>query len=149
MTEVGFYHLQRTTLEQALPKLLLKILDTGARAVVKASSDERVEALSAHLWTFDDRSFLPHGSAQDGRADRQPVWLTVADENPNNASFLVLCDGATSDRVGEYERCLDIFDGRDDAAVAAARGRWKDYQAAGFTVSYNQQDERGRWERKS
>ena len=34
MTEIGFYHLQRSTLEQALPRLLEKVLETGGRAVV-------------------------------------------------------------------------------------------------------------------
>ena len=41
-----------------------------------------------------------------------------------------------------------MFDGRDDAAVQAARQRWSDYKANGFTVTYWQQAERG-WEKKA
>ena len=148
MSEVWFYHLQRQTLEAALPALIEKACAAGKRAVVLLGSKERVEAIDNLLWTHDDRSFLPHGSARDGYAADQPVWLTDTDENPNGAQILVLADGASSERVGEYERCLELFDGNDPAAVAAARARWKSYSAAGHDVTYWQQDARGKWERK-
>ncbi len=145
MTDIGFYHLQKSPLERALPRLLEKVLAADMRAVVMASSEERVEHLNNVLWIYDPASFLPHGSARDGDAERQPVWLTDADENPNAARVLVLTDGATSDRVADYERCLDMFDGRDEEALAAARERWKLYKAAGHGVTYWQETERGGW----
>lgn len=148
MTEIGFYHLERSPLERALPKLLEKVLDAGKRAVVMAGSEERVEHLNAVLWTYHPGSFLPHGSAADGNAAEQPIWLTVADENPNRAEILVLTDGAVSDRVDAFERCLEVFDGKDEAAVAAARGRWAAYRDGGHGVTYWQQTERG-WEQRS
>src|SRR3546814_20632906 len=86
MTEVRFYHRTRTPLDQALPKMLERTLERGQRAVVRAGSEARVEALSARLWTYHDRSFLPHGTVKDGRAERQPVWLTVADDEAPNAA---------------------------------------------------------------
>lgn len=149
MTEIRFYHLQRATLEAALPPMLQKTLERGQRAVVMAGSPERVEALNAHLWTCDDRGFLPHGSARDGFADRQPIWLTTDDENPNGAQVLFLTDGAASARVAEYALCVELFDGNDPAAVEAARGRWSNYRAAGHDLTYWQQSPDGRWERKS
>ena len=82
MTQIGFYHLTRSPLEQALPKLLDKALAAGYRAVVLAGSSERVEALSDRLWTYEPESWLPHGSAKDGDAALQPIWLTATDENP-------------------------------------------------------------------
>lgn len=149
MARVDFYHLTRTTLEGALPRLLEKVLESGQRAVVMAGTPERVEALNGHLWTFRDRSFLPHGSARDGDPEEQPIWLTDADENPNGATVLILTDGARSDRVADFERCLEMFDGNDEEAVAIARGRWRAYREAGHEVTYYQQTERGGWEKKS
>ncbi len=143
MTDIGFYHLERSPLERALPKLLEKVLDAGKRAVVVAGSEERVEALNAALWTYDQGSFLPHGSARDGNAAEQPIWLTAADDNPGEAEILVLTDGAVSDRVGGYERCLEMFDGKDEEAVASARARWKSYTDAGHAVTYWRQTDRG------
>ena len=148
MTEIGFYHLQRSSLEKALPRLLEKVLDAGKRAVVIAGSEERVEALNTALWTYHPGSFLPHGSAADGNAAEQPVWLTERDENPNGAQVLVLTDGATSAHVEDFERCFELFDGNDEAAVRAARERWKAYREAGHAVTYWQQTDGG-WEKKA
>jgi DNA polymerase-3 subunit chi len=149
MTDIGFYHLVATPLEKALPKLLEKVLGSGARAVVMAGSTERVEALNGLLWTYAPNGFLPHGSAKDGHAERQPIWLTAKDENPNQASILVLTDGAMSDHLPNYARCLDVFDGADETAVAQARERWKLYKDAGHGLTYWQQTDNGGWERKN
>jgi DNA polymerase-3 subunit chi len=114
-----------------------------------AGSEERVEALNGLLWTHGDRSFLPHGSARDGYAQEQPIWLTIEDENPNGARVLVLTDGASAASVADYALCCELFDGRDEAAVAAARERWKAYKAAGHELTYWQQTEAGGWEKKA
>jgi len=148
-TEVNFYHLTKSSLEDALPRLLQKTLQAGERAVVMVGSPERVDALDIHLWTFDPNGFLPHGSARDGDADRQPVWLTHLDENPNGAAFLFVADRAGSEKVGDYKRCFELFDGRDEAAVADTRERWRAYKAAGYTVVYRQQTAGGGWEKKA
>lgn len=149
MTQIGFYHLMRLPLEQALPKLLDKALSAGFRAVVLAGSAERVEFLNDRLWTYEPDSWLPHGSARDGEAALQPVWLTDVDENPNQANVLVMCDGAASEKVGEFQRCLDLFDGNDPEAVEKARERWKRWKAEGHELVYYQQTDRGGWEEKA
>ncbi|MGH6932168.1 MAG: DNA polymerase III subunit chi [Dongiaceae bacterium] len=149
MTEVRFYHLQRSPLEAALPPMLEKTLARGQRAVVMAGSEERVEALTAHLWTYAERSFLPHGSKRDGEAGRQPIWLTPTDENPNGAQVLFLTDGASSNHVDEFALCVELFDGNDAEALAAARRRWTVYKNAGHKLTYWQQTPAGRWEQKA
>jgi len=148
-TEVNFYHLTRSSLEDALPRLLQKTLQAGKRAVVLVGSPERVDALNTRLWTYDQDAFLPHGSAREGEADRQPVWITHLDENPNGAAFLFVADRARSDRVADYERCFELFDGRDESAVADSRERWRAYKAAGHAVVYWQQTPAGGWEKKA
>jgi DNA polymerase-3 subunit chi len=143
MTEIRFYHLTRKALEQALPELLEKTLERKWRAVVMAGSPERVEALTQHLWTYNPNRFIPHGNAKDGNAERQPVWLTPLDERPNEANILFLTDGAASEKLGDYERVCEIFDGNDETAVSVARQRWGAYKSAGHTLSYWQQGESG------
>jgi DNA polymerase-3 subunit chi len=143
MTEIRFYHLSRKTLEQVLPEMLGMTLTRGLRAVVLTGSNERAEALTQHLWTFNPNSFLPHGNAKDGNADMQPVWLTAEDERPNQADFLFLTDGAQSARLSDYVRVCDIFDGNDEEALAAARRRWGTAKKDGHTLSYWQQTDKG------
>ena len=148
-TEVNFYHLTKASLEDALPRLLQKTLQAGERAVVLLGSPERVEALNNHLWTYDPNGFLPHGAQRDGEADRQPIWLTHLDENPNKAAFLFVADRARSERIADYKRCFELFDGRDDEAVTEARQRWKAYKEQGHAIVYWHQSEAGGWEKKA
>lgn len=148
MTEVGFYHLTSTPLERALPRLLERALAEGHRIVVMAGSEERVLALDGLLWSYSDASFLPHGTARDGNAPRQPVFLTAGDENPNAATMLVLVDGAASAHLADFKRVCDMFDGNAAAAVASARERWRSAKAAGHALTYLQQTETG-WEKRA
>jgi len=76
------------------------------------------------------------------------VWLATEDDNPNEAEFLFLTDGANSAKVSEFERCFELFDGRDADAVVAARARWKEYTDAGHDLTYWRQSGNGRWEKK-
>lgn len=145
MTEVRFYHLTTRSLEDALPTMLERTVERGKRAVVLLASEGRAEELADRLWRFPENGFLPHGTVKDGHAEAQPIWLTDKDENPNDASYLFLLDGAVSERLADYELCSVVFDGRDETAVAAARARWRRLKDAGHRLVYQKQDENGRW----
>ncbi len=149
MVEFAFYQLRRTPLEKALPKLLEKVLESGRRAVVLAASEERAEALNAALWTYEQGSFLPHGTAGDGRPERQPIFLASDDSNPNDAQVAVMVDGVAPADPGRFERCLDMFDGTDPAALDAARARWRAHKERGDTITYWEQTEAGKWEQRA
>jgi DNA polymerase-3 subunit chi len=150
MTEVLFYHLQHQPLDRVLPTLLERSLERGWRVVVQAASDERIEALDAHLWTYRDDGFLPHGTWRESEAAAQPVLLTVADDNPNGATVRFLIDGVPLPRdAAAYQRIVLLFDGNDADAVATARERWTEAKGSGFEVTYWQPDEQGRWQRRA
>jgi len=149
MTEVHFYHLQKQPLEKALPVLIEKCLERGWNCVVQASSDERVDALDALLWTYRDDSFLAHATDREPEAAQNPVVLTAKDVNPNSASVRFLVDGAAAGDLARYERAIYLFDGNDPDAVDAARDNWKEAQGEGFETIYWQQDADGRWQKKA
>ena len=119
------------------------------RAVVRAGSEDRLEALNSELWTGDPGGWLPHGSAKDGHAEEQPIWLTVGLDNPNGATFLFLTDGAVAGPLDWVERCFDLFDGNNDTALQAARARWKTLKEAGHDLTYWQQSDAGKWEERA
>jgi DNA polymerase-3 subunit chi len=147
MTELLFYHLERRPLEAVLPQLLEKSLARGWRVVVQSSSEERVEALDAHLWAYRDDSFLPHGTFRESLAAEQPILLTVHDDNPNRANVRFLVDRAPVPADAQaYERIVILFDGEDGEALAEARDLWRAARAQGFATTYWQYDERGGWQ---
>lgn len=145
MTEVGFYHLTRSTLETALPRLLEKAYAAGRKVVVRVGDPERLEPLNRALWTYGNASFLPHGTRTDGDPERQPIYLTAEQDNPNGADLLVLVAGAEAPDLAAFERCLDLFDGKDEVALAHARERWRQVLAQGHKLVYWQQNAQGGW----
>ena len=152
MTEIWFYHLQRGSLDDVLPGLLQRALQRGWRAIVQGASEERIAALDEHLWTYSDDSFLPHGTAREGDSEMQPVFLTTGAENPNGAAVRFMIEDVEIapilDRNDPYERLMLLFDGNDPDALAAARRQWSELTARGQTLSYWQQSDDGRWEKR-
>jgi DNA polymerase-3 subunit chi len=153
VTETLFYHLERRALEDVLPGLVEKSLERGWRAVVKTDSSERSDALDNLLWTYDDQSFLAHAQSGDGEAARQPVLITVEDENPNSARILFCVGGARPDDwkgagLSSLVRVVMLFDGRDAAMLDAARAAWKDAKEAGHDVTYWKESMSGKFEKQ-
>ena len=149
MSEILFYHLERDPLERVLPSLVEKSLERGWRCVVQAGSPERADDVSDLLWAYREDSFLPHGTKRDGAAERQPVYLTDGDENPNGAQVRFVIDGARLSSADGYERIVYMFDGADGAAIEAARATWRWAKEAKLTATYWQQNTSGRWEKRA
>lgn len=151
MIDLRFYHLTATPVEQALPLLLSKTLERGKRAQLRFATAERLEAINQHLWTYEERSFLPHGGPKQGQAQAQPIWLTLDEDNPNQAEYLFLLEGRAPLALSGFEMVALLFDGRDDQATTAARQHWKtlsqdeDLQA---NLSYWRQTPQGGWEKQ-
>lgn len=149
MSDYAFYHLLDQPLEEALAQLLEKAHERSLRAVVLTGSEARAETLANHLWIYRKEAFLPHGTRADGRAEAQPIWITEREENPNGAAALFMVDGGDVGFAGGFERCFDLFDGRDEEAVAGARARWKEAKAAGHKLTYWRRQENGGWKKEA
>lgn len=147
MTEIRFYHLQNMPLERALPGILMQAHKQGMRAVVKFSNEDTLQHMDDHLWSFQAESFLPHGSEHN--AEMQPIWLTLKDENPNDARLLIMTEDCDSEQKDDFDLCCHIFDGMNDASLAAARTKWKNLKDSGYALKYFQQTDRGGWEEKA
>ena len=143
MAEIGFYHLTRSPAEEALPALLGRTLAASRRAVVRVRDPARAAAIDAALWQAAEPLWLPHGTAETGEADLQPIWITADDGVPNGALYLFLLDGVAAADAARFERVFDLFDGNDAEAVAAARRRWTDCRSAGHALAYWRQEPKG------
>jgi DNA polymerase-3 subunit chi len=146
VVEIGFYHLTRTALPEALARLLDRTLKAGQRALVLCPDAARLKALDAALWACAEPAWLPHGTVADGDTDLQPIWLSTEPEPANGAQFLFLVDGSDTDRGPTFTRVFDLFDGNDPDKVAAARDRWRVAKAGGHILTYWKQGPRG-WEK--
>ena len=146
-TEIWFYHLERSTLEQVLPGLLEKTLQKGWRALVRVNDAGTVDDIDELLWTYRAESFLPHGRADAEHANGQPVLISESGDNLNSAQTLFIVDEAELGSTEDFARCFIIFDGRNDQSVQYARNRWRNLKDSGCELQYWKQDEEGRWAR--
>jgi len=125
-----FYHSSTSARPRAatlLEKPRARLADRGP-----AASEERVEALDAHLWTYRDDGFLPTGPIARAETAAQPVLLTIHEHNPNRANVRFLIDGAPLPAdVADYHRIVLLFDGTDDDAVAPGARALGHAKAAG------------------
>ena len=128
MNRIDFYHLQKQSLDEVLPKLVEKAYATDTKIKIKVGNENRVEFLNSLLWTYNDEAFIPHGSKKDGFAKEQPVWLSAEDDNPNQAEMLFLVDGAQEslENLSKYSRIFNIFDGNSEESLQQARTFWKE-----------------------
>ena len=117
---------------------------------MQVGSEERRDALDAHLWTYREEGFLPHGTVKDGSPE---LAADLADGRRRQSQSARRC--ASSPTVRRFPtwrpiaRVVMLFDGNDPEAVDRARAAWKDVKAGGHDATYWQQIERGRWERKA
>lgn len=150
MTRVDFYHLQKTSLEQVLPKLCEKAYSSGNRIKVLLGVEERIEFINTLLWTYNEESFLPHGSKKDGFIEEQPIFISSQTENENNANILILADNAypSISFLTSFDRVLNIFDASDEFALEQARSYWKQIKNLDYELHYWQQNDNGTFEQK-
>ncbi|MBB4659443.1 DNA polymerase III subunit chi [Parvularcula dongshanensis] len=146
MTEVLFYHLERSTLAQVLPALLVRTIERGQRALVRCGTPEGLEEIDGHLWTFRDESFLPHGRAGEDHEAAQPVLLTLGEAAPNEAKVLFLVEGApvSAEAMASFARAVVMFDAE---GAPDAREAWRAVKGAGLDATYWKQTPQGRWEK--
>lgn len=147
--DILFYHLTETRVEDALPPLLEKSLERKWRVAVQTASPDRSAFFDQHLWSWKADSFLPHGSEDEPHAEEQPILITAGGGNANHATVRFLVDGAEPPDLSGYERVVFMFDGHDEGQLSFARGQWKKLKGEGHALSYWQQNQDGRWEKKA
>jgi DNA polymerase-3 subunit chi len=152
MSEVLFYHLEKQSLDDVLPGLIERTLARGWRALIRAESAERAQALDNLLWTWSEESFLPHAQLGDGDPTRQPVLIAVEEGNPNRADVLFLVGGrmpqSWNGETADFARIVVLFDGRDSNALSGARTAWTAARQSGHDATYWRQSAGGRWENR-
>ena len=65
--------------------------------------------------------------------------------------MLFLVDGASVDleKISQFERVFNMFDGSSESSLEQARSFWKQIKSAGHECFYWQQDDTGGWKQKS
>lgn len=132
-------------MEKAALRLLEKIIEVNNRAILYLENDDQISKYNDLLWTFSSRTFLAHGCDSDPFPHLQPIFLTRDQSNPNNANILINLFGMKVPHINSFNKCIDIFDGKDETQLSLARSRYKKYKQDNFDITYWKQDELGSW----
>jgi DNA polymerase-3 subunit chi len=132
---VDFYLLRDTEPRARLRtacRLAEKAYEQGLRVALLTAGPADSAELDELLWTFNDRSFVPHcvWPADAALAAETPVLIGCGTLPDSHGDVLVnLCDEVPPGFDG-YARVLEIV-GADDAARSSARNRWRQYRDRG------------------
>ena len=138
---VDFYHLTRDPAEAVLPALAENTLKAGKRLLIVSGDPEQRQRISRALWVHKPESFLAHGEADEGFAERQPILLADDLAAANGACFVALADGVWREGVIGFERAFYLF---DETRIGPARDCWRRLRGGDDERHYWKQ-EGGRW----
>lgn len=149
MTDIVFYHLTETSLDEALPVLVERSVARQWNVTIQAGNDAARDRLDTRLWEYASDSFLPHGKDGDDPVELHPIFVTTTSMNHNASNIRFIVENAElPDGLNTYERIAIMFDGTDDYSVNQARGNWKNLKEEGHTLTYWKQSPEGKWERQ-
>jgi DNA polymerase-3 subunit chi len=152
MTErVDFYVLKSSTEKQRWTfacRLTEKAYLRDLKVVLLGDTLAEVEAIDALLWTFSERSFVPH-DIHRGRPSAAPapasaasaaVQLTQDLDSVGSADLLVNVSTRLPARLDRFARVAEIIDA-DDERRRLGRERFKAYRELKFAVETHQLDD--------
>jgi DNA polymerase-3 subunit chi len=140
MTRVDFYVLEDDA-EQARERFACRLVEKAWRlkntVYLHAASPVAAQRLDALLWTWSDRSFLPHVLAEpDLDADlaaATPVRIGTGAEPGFEAQLLVNLDREVPLFFSRFDRVAEIVGGSDEER-ALARDRFRFYRDRGYAL---------------
>jgi DNA polymerase-3 subunit chi len=144
MTErVDFYILKDASPKQGWHfacRLTEKAYLRAMRVAILAGDDEEVRMLDDLLWTFNDRSFVPHVRHRDEAADAStPVYVTAAADGGPGADLLVNLSNRLPTDPRRFARIAEIIDA-DAERKRQGRERFKSYRDLGVPLETHQLD---------
>ena len=144
MTErVDFYVLKTATVKQRWNfacRLTEKAYLHDLRVVVLSDTAADTDAIDEMLWTFNERSFVPHAVLRDGSSDPAPVQLTPDLAPVENADLLVNLSGRMPPGLERFTRVAEIIDA-DDERRRLGRERFKAYRDLKLPLETHQWDD--------
>lgn len=138
MSRVDFYVLSQDAPDARLRtacRLIEKAFDQGIRTYVQTSTLDQAQRLDELLWTFNDRSFLPHEVSNGSTASHPRVLVLLGDAPAprDHRQLLVNLTNVLPAELDSYERIAEIVD-MDPENKRLSRERYKVYRDRGCTL---------------
>lgn len=138
MSRVDFYVLSEEGPDARLRyvcRLAERAVEQGCHVYIQTAAGSELQRLDDMLWTFSDRSFLPHEmfTGQPASHARVMVMLGTDTGPASHRQLLINLTEAMPPDVDAYERIAEIVD-VDPERKRSARERYKLYRERGCTL---------------
>jgi DNA polymerase III subunit chi len=142
---VDFYVLKTSTTKQRWTfacRLTEKAYLRDLRVVLLSETAADAESIDALMWTFNERSFVPHKVFHDAQSfdAATPVHLTPDPEAIGEADLLVNLSSRLPLRLERFARIAEIIDA-DDERRRLGRERFKAYRDLKLPLETHQLDD--------
>ncbi len=135
MTRIDFYTKVADPAAFAC-RLAATVQRKGEQLFVLLPDEDALGRFSTRLWSVADTAFVPNCRFDAPEAAQTPVWLGLSAADGVSRKVLLNLGDAALARPGEFERILEVI-GVDDASLARARERFRQYRAAGFPIEHH------------
>ena len=137
MPRVSFY-LSGGTEERLRLKIACRLAEhaylSGQKILVSLKDPSQLQQFDDLLWTFADRSFVPHEPyREDAQWQDTPVLLGCDAQPQRSFDLLINLTDAVPPAVPLANQVAEIIDG-DDARRKAGRARFRQYRDQGMTL---------------
>ena len=140
MTTIDFYTRVTEPLHVAA-RLIAKAYATHGSVRVLTPDPQTTDVLDRLLWTRAPLAFLPHCRLGSALAAETPILIDEALEHRGPAAVLVNLHPEPPPFFSRFERLAEIV-ALDDAAVSAARARFRFYRERGYELRAHDLSER-------
>jgi DNA polymerase-3 subunit chi len=132
VSRVDFYVLAEDAPDARLRyacRLAEAAVERGERVYLQTASAAEAQRLDDLLWTFNDRSFLPHEIFSGAPASHDRVMIMLGHESApaTHRRLLINLTELVPADLGQYERIAEIVD-VDPDRKRSARERYKQYR---------------------
>jgi DNA polymerase-3 subunit chi len=141
---VDFYILKSSAAKQRWTfacRLTEKAYLRDLKVVLLSETAAEAEVMDEMLWTFNERSFVPHDihRARAAGDDPAPVKLTTDLDAMDSADLLVNLSGRLPSHLQRFSRVAEIIDA-DEERRRLGRERFKAYRELKVAVETHQLD---------
>jgi DNA polymerase-3 subunit chi len=116
-------------------RLAEKAVEQGHRVYLRTASPPQTQRMDDLLWTFNDRSFLPHEITTGSEVGHTRVMVVIGESTapPSHRQLLINLTDAVPEDLGDYERIVEIV-AADPEKKRLSRERYKSYRERGCTL---------------
>jgi DNA polymerase-3 subunit chi len=138
---INFYKVQNENFIKTICLLVEKAYQSNYKIIIKTSDSLLENEINKTLWTYSQKTFIPHGSSKDPLPEKHPIYITTGEENPNKANLKIFVNSIEPYK-GNFDKVLYIFLDNPENNENS-RALYENYKINGASTTYHIQETQG------